>query len=456
MDKLIEELRVKWQSLPIPDRKQYLASLSAKELRLMFLNPEVFLYDKQIPPDSSWRYHFFCGGRGTGKSFASTSWLYRKILDGAQEVAIVGPDYRSTMTELLPIFISHFPPDLKPKFNYNNKTYTCHNGCIVKVYSSDTEIRGLNAEYAIADELCKWNQSIPKKIEETFRIFSAGVRNKRAKPNPQIFIASTPKPFPIFQKLEKRFLEGNKDYSFIRAIYTENPNTSDEWKRAIAEELQGRVARQELLAEILTDNPEAMWTNAVLDKCRLSKIQYDNLINNGTIKPILSVVTIDPAVSTDENSDETGIIVATLDQNNKVYILDDLSGKHSPAQWATIAIGQYKKYNASHIVMEKNQGGMLLETNIHTHDRYVRTKLIHASVGKATKFEPVVAAYERGDVYHVGDKSLLEDQMLNYNPLLQNKQKSPDRIDAAAYAIYYLLLDRLPPVPRQTRNLGNW
>jgi len=452
----IDQFRAKFQQIPLSDRPKYLKKMSPGELRFLFQNPQIFLFDKQIPPSTNWRYHWYRGGRGIGKTFASTSWLYEKIINGAREVAIVGPDYSTLIKEILPIFESHFPPDQIPKFNGKDNMYKCHNGCIVKVYSSETEIRGLNAEYGIAEEICKWCDGIPDKIKDRFRLFNLGVRSRRAKPNPQIFIASTPKPFPIFIEFEKEFLAGNPDYSMVIAETKENIYLSEATKRAYyAEYGNTRFGRQELYGDLLVDNPDALWKADILEKCHITQQVFDKLLRDGVLKVIKAVVAADPAVTTNKFSDETGLIAACLCSDNKVYILEDASGKLTPEQWASKAVELYKKYNAAHIIMESNQGGNLLEQAIKTVDRYVRTQLIHASVGKQTRFEPVVMAYERGEVYHVGNLLGLESQMLSYNPYLGN-QSSPDRADAAAYCVYYLLLGQAAPVQRSTKNFGSW
>ena len=46
------------------------------------------------------------------------------------------------------------------------------------------------------------------------------------------------------------------------------------------------------------------------------------------------VVAIDPAVTSGEEADETGIIVAGKDHNGHGYVLADLSGRYPPIEWA--------------------------------------------------------------------------------------------------------------------------
>jgi hypothetical protein len=56
------------------------------------------------------------------------------------------------------------------------------------------------------------------------------------------------------------------------------------------------------------------------------------------------VVAIDPAASTGEDADETGIIVAGKDKDSRGYVLADLSGHHTPIEWARIAVAAYKSH----------------------------------------------------------------------------------------------------------------
>ena len=61
---------------------------------------------------------------------------------------------------------------------------------------------------------------------------------------------------------------------------------------------------------------------------------------------------------------------------------------------------------------------------------------VRASQGKAVRAEPVVAAYERGLVHHVGTFPELEEQMREWTP---SDCTSPDRLDARVWAITDLI-----------------
>jgi phage terminase large subunit-like protein len=128
------------------------------------------------------------------------------------------------------------------------------------------------------------------------------------------------------------------------------------------------------------------------------------------------VVALDPAVSSKEGSDETGIIVAGKDERGHGYVLEDLSGRYQPADWARVAIEAYRRLGADRIVAEVNQGGDLVEATLRTIDPNVSYSGVHASRGKFVRAEPVAAMYEQNRVHHVGNFPLLEDQLTSFTP----------------------------------------
>lgn len=147
---------------------------------------------------------------------------------------------------------------------------------------------------------------------------------------------------------------------------------------------------------------------------------------------------MDPAVTNKEESDETGIIVAGIGQDKKGYIVDDLSGKYSPSEWAKKVIRSYHYYKADRVVAEINQGGDLVEQTIRVYDPTISYRSVRASKGKVARAEPVAALYEQGKIIHLGHFSKLEDQMCNFSG--GRMAKSPDRVDALVWTLTELLL----------------
>jgi phage terminase large subunit-like protein len=160
-------------------------------------------------------------------------------------------------------------------------------------------------------------------------------------------------------------------------------------------------SRPELNAELLEDTPGALWSHAIIDAMRQAAAPQLARI----------VVAIDPAVSSGEDADETGIIVVGKDHQGHGYVLADASGKHQPIEWARIAVAAYRAHHADRIVAERNNGGAMVEATIRMVDGNVPVTTVWASRGKAARAEPVSALYEQGRVHHIGTFSKLEDQM---------------------------------------------
>lgn len=446
-----------YKSLSIADRVQFVSDMSPQAFEYFRYFTDIHLRDKQIVPDD-WkgRYYIAMCGRGWGKSKMGGHWIKSKVYKKQKGLAIVAPTFKELEEVMVPAILNEFPKKHMPRYVGGNKSkITCHNDIEILCYTSQQEIRGGNFSNVWCDELGKWCESNPVKAKEVFQVLDFACRKGEA----QFLITTTPKPWEIFINWKKRFDAGDELIRIVTGDLDENTDLSIEAKKALHKEYDGtRLGRQELYGELLLDNPDSLWKSATLEKCHLQKQIFDKMLKDNIICIVRVVIAVDPAVSTNANSDETGIIVAALCSDNKVYILQDASGKMSPDEWSSKAVSLYKSYNASHIILESNQGGNLLEQAIKTQDRYARTKLIHASVGKKTRFEPVVMAYERGDVFHVcsgGNFDRLENQMMSYNPYAEN-DFSPDRADAVAYTVYDLLLGQPAPQYRSTRNITSW
>ncbi|HDT3905573.1 TPA: DNA-packaging protein [Raoultella ornithinolytica] len=149
-----------------------------------------------------------------------------------------------------------------------------------------------------------------------------------------------------------------------------------------------------------------------------------------------TVVAIDPQATNSEESDESGIAVASVygSGDERQYSLDaDYSGKYSPNGWATKAIEAYEQHEADAIVIETNQGGDMAEDTLRNAGFTGRVIRVHASKGKYARAEPISALYAQGRVAHRGSLYEVENQFMEYVPT--TAKKSPDRLDAAVYAL---------------------
>lgn len=173
------------------------------------------------------------------------------------------------------------------------------------------------------------------------------------------------------------------------------------------------------------------------------------------------VVGVDPAMTSGEDADETGIIVAasgphqpetcSLEHCTKhAYILEDAtlpkSTKSTPERWGRRVIDAYDEWNAGRIVVEGNAGRELLTAVLHSIRPTVPVELCNARENKTARAEPIVALYEQGRVHHLGSPAQyaqLEDQMTTWVPIA-GRRKSPDRMDALVWAITALDINVTP------------
>ena len=204
--------------------------------------------------------------------------------------------------------------------------------------------------------------------------------------------------------------------------------------------LPERMRRRFFDGAFTADDDNALW--------RRSYIKVDAM---PTMKRI--VVSIDPATTNKPGSDETGIIVAGIGQDDRGYVLADESGKYRPEEWARRAISLYDTYDADSIVAEVNQGGDMVESMIKAaaKGRVVPVRKVTATRAKHVRAEPVAALYEQGRVRHIQDFPELLDQMCAFTLGFDREAQgySPDRVDALVWAFTDLFpaMVRKPPTP---------
>lgn len=299
-------------------------------------------------------------------------------------------------------------------YSKSNQEIRLHNGSIIYGFSATEpdRLRGPQFHRAWCDEVSSWQ------YPETFDQLQFGLRLGE---NPQCVVTTTPKPNEITRRLLKR-----TNTVITRGSTFDNAaNLAETAIEQLKEKYDGtRLGRQELYAEVLDELEGALWSYDMIETMR---IHYDDVPNFKKV-----VVAIDPSVTNNEDSDETGIVAAALGDDGKYYVLEDASLKGSPDTWARRAVDLYYKHGADRIIAETNNGGDLVERVIKTVDRQVPYKKVHASRGKIIRAEPIAALYEQKKVYHVGEFKELEDQMISY---VAGGRKSPDRLDALVWAL---------------------
>jgi predicted phage terminase large subunit-like protein len=383
----------------------------------------------QLPPQGAWRVWLLLAGRGFGKTRSGAEWVRAQAESGAAErIALVAPtarDARLVMVEGESGLLAIAPGKRRPVFEPSKRQLTWPNGAVATLFSADEpdRLRGPQFDAAWCDELAAW------RYPAAWDMLMMGLRLGT---NPRVVVTTTPKPVKLI-----RALLASPDCAVTRGGTRENAkNLAPGFLAAILKQYDGtRLGRQELDAELLEDMPGALWSRDQIERARIDEA------------PVLRrvVVAIDPAASTGEEADETGIVVAALGQDSQGYVLDDLSGRFSPHDWASRALEAYRVHRADRIVAEVNNGGAMVEATSRVLDAGVSYKPVHASRGKLARAEPVAALYEQGRIHHVGAFPALEDQMCAFTGGPLAHLASPDRVDALVWALSELMLHSAEP-----------
>lgn len=381
---------------------------------------------EQLAPEGDWNVWLILAGRGWGKTRTGAEWIKSQALaNPGTRWAIVAPtfaDARDTCVEGDSGILSCLPSDSVSNWNRSMGELALTNGSRIKCFSADQpdRLRGPQHHGAWCDELAAW------RYPDAWDQLMFGLRLGT---HPQTVVTTTPKPTRLVRELVER--EG---VSITRGNTFDNAaNLAPAALAELRARYEGtRLGRQELYAELLTDVEGALWTYDLLEANRVSEAP----------ELVRVVVAIDPAVTSGEDSDETGIVVAGVGTDGHAYIVSDLSGRFSPDTWATRACSALQQHEGDRIIAEVNNGGDLVERTVRTVWPRAPYRAVRASRGKQTRAEPVAALYEQGRVHHVGMFPELEDQLTTWTP---DSGKSPDRLDALVWALTELMLEKAKP-----------
>lgn len=447
------------RSLPPPELAKWIASLSDDEAQVLLYDWEFWARPDQELPPGAWQTWLVLAGRGFGKTRtgaeAVRKWVrsYRYV----NLIAATGDDARDIMVEGESGILACCPRAERPYYRVSKRRLEWPNGARSLIFTADEpeRLRGKQHEKLWADELAAW------RYPDSWDQAMMGLRLGRS---PQCVVTTTPRPTPLIKQL----IADPNTYVTRGSTYDNRANLAPQFFSQIIRKYEGtRLGRQELNAEILDDNPGALWHRENIDAHRVREAPQLSRI----------VVGLDPAVTSDETSDETGIIVvgvgADVQANGEhFYVLRDASLIASPMQWAKAAVEAYHVLRADRIIGETNNGGDMIEALLRQVDMNVSYRKVTATRGKAIRAEPIAALYEQGRVHHVNSFPQLEDQMCEWDPAIPGL-RSPDRMDALVWALtelsdqsdlglfeyYRQLATSAPPPPvhhEQTRTVEGW
>lgn len=389
------------------------------------------------PEDELWDIWMTLSGRGWGKTRTGAEHIKDVMLKTPNiRVGIIGQTIaavRDICMEGESGLLAVLPPtsyEAPGKYNRSLGQLTLTNGSRAFGFSgSDPEkLRGFQSHYLWMDELAAWQYEMAT--------FDMALMGLRLGPHPRIVITTTPKPSALVVDLVNRArTEPDKVRITTGSTFDNAANLPQSQLDALRNRYEGTtLGRQELYAELILDDPAALWGRDLIEQNRLTPKDAPRFTHMVQI-----VVGVDPSMSAlGERDSETGIIVAGRSAEDICYIFHDATlTRPSPDTWAREVIAQYKSYRANKVVAEVNQGYDLVVNLLNTADATVPVKRVYATRGgKYLRAEPIAALYEQNKVKHIGMFAELEDQMTQWIP----GKPSPDRLDAMVWAVTELML----------------
>jgi phage terminase large subunit-like protein len=258
-------------------------------------------------------------------------------------IGATADDVRTIMVEGESGILAICPADERPKYIANKRELHWPNGNKSLLFSAEEpdRLRGKQHEKLWCDELAAWRY--PDAWDQAAFGLRLGDR-------PQTVITTTPRPTAIIKSLIKDSQGENAKTLITRgSTYDNIANLADSFIHAIVKKYEGtRLGRQELNAEILDDTPGALWTRAMIERAFISadveKVRATGVVRPG-VKLTSIIVSIDPATTSGEDSNETGIVVVGRGSDGHGYVLEDASGIYNVAgaEWARKAVKLYRR-----------------------------------------------------------------------------------------------------------------
>jgi phage terminase large subunit-like protein len=473
------ELLERLAALPREDRDRFTRVLGREEADALHFDWSVWGHGGQRAPDGDWRTWVIMAGRGFGKTRAGAEWV-KSVADSCPgaRIALVAAtleEARRLMIEGPSGLLAVAPAEIE-LFQIGKQILRFRNGSEATLFSgaSPERLRGPEHHFAWCDELAKW-----RRPGETWDMLQLGLR---LGDNPRALVTTTPRPGPVLRRIME-----SRGTVVTGGPTRANPHLPAAFVDAMTEQYAGtRLGRQELEGELLTDVEGALWTVELLERVRVPapplamrgagdgaqrgggaeavpqsatlRFAPDPSTAFGGPPPPASwgrsyvriVVGVDPPASTGT----CGIVVCARDSAGLAHVLADHSVTGRPPEaWARAVAAAAEVHGATCVVAERNQGGEMVRAVLRAADADLPVRLVHASIGKSARAEPVHALFEAGKVRLHGCCPELEAELRGliagggYERVAwpgsgsgSGAGASPDRADAMVWALTELML----------------
>lgn len=378
----------------------------------------------QLPQDN-WHTWLILAGRGFGKTRTGAETVRQCIKNGHRRIGLIGDTLQDIEQVMLfgeSGLLNVHAPHEKPEYISSKGIVQWPNGAIGVCISACTpeKIRGQQFDCVWIDELAKFSNpdAVYDQINLALRL------NTPNGHKPKMIITTTPTSIELIKTL----ISDDCITKTYGSTFDNAANLSVQFLNNVKKKFEGsKFGKQELYGELLDTSNGLCDQSMIIYK---AYTQYD-------CSEI--VIAVDPSVG---GSDETGIVVVgVLKQSQqsdtyKYVVLEDASGSYKVSVWPEIVINLYKKYNASCVVAEVNQGGDMIESLLRHIDANVKYEAVRATKSKICRAQPIAMMYEKGYVCHALYLPLLEKQLCSDRSNMG--VRSPDRLDALVWALTFI------------------
>jgi phage terminase large subunit-like protein len=415
-------------ALSPPERVSLLYSLTAPQLREYGERWWQWAHGGQREPKGNWRVWMIRAGRGFGKTRAGAEWVHARARACPDaRIALVGASIAEVQRVMIEgtsglLAVARF--DEAPIWHRGSGELTFASGARAFVYSAAAgeALRGPEHHFAWCDELAKWG----RRGEATWDNMMLGLRVGET---PQALVTTTPRPVKLMRKVMA--LPG---FEQTLGRTRTNPWLPRSFVEAMVADYGGTyLGRQELDGEMIDELQGALWSRALIERCRAGALP----------ELVRTVVGVDPPAGV--GGDSCGIVAVALGRDGRAYVIEDASvAGATPEGWSQAVAACALRHDASRVIAEKNQGGAMVKTVLLGADSNLPVTLVHASQGKAARAEPVSLLYEAGKAFHAEAFPALEDELcgLVAGGGYEGPGRSPDRADALVWALTELMLSR--------------
>ena len=252
--------------------------------------------------------------------------------------------------------------------------------------------------------------------------------------------------------IDEFFASNPKNAVCVKVNYDDNPYFPNVLED---ERLQDQKTNPHRYRHIWLGDYEPAAIGAIWDRATINQYRIDD-------RPELEriLVSVDPAVSNTEHSDDHGIIVGGMGPDQRGYVLEDCSRSGTPMDWARRAIAAYHEHNADAIVIEVNQGGDMVKQTLNSVQPGLPIIEVRATRGKHVRAEPISSLYQQGRISHVGSFPKLENEMCQMTTDGYQGQGSPDHVDAMVWLFTELFPSIITPQAKAwkppAQEYGGW